>query len=159
MHFDQHVSGRRWLFVSIPLILTACAAGNPQFSTDAPAGFWYGLWHGIISFISLVIHIFNSDVLVYETNNSGGWYDFGFLIGVCCFWGGGTKVVYKSPKKRQRDEEWDEIGEKVELKVMRKLKEWAETDDDRPLDEEWDEISDKVEKKLKRKIREWAEKE
>lgn len=141
------------------LFLTSCAAGNAQFTADAPAGFWYGLWHGIISFISLIIHIFNPDVMVYELNNTGGWYDFGFLIGVCCFWGGGSKVVYKTPKQKQRDQEWDEIGDKVEKKVMRKMKEWAESEDDTPLDEDWDEISDKVEKKLKRKIREWAEKE
>lgn len=147
-------------FLIVPLLLlTACAAGNVQFTNESPAGFWYGLWHGIISFIALIIHIFNADVLVYEVNNTGGWYDFGFLIGVCCFWGGGTKVVYKSPKQKQRDKEWDEIGDKVEKKVMRKLKEWAESEDDKPFDEDWDEISEKVEKKLKRKIREWAEKE
>jgi len=159
MEDKQAISYKQIISILFLFMLTACAAGNAQFTTESPAGFWYGLWHGIISFISLIIHLFNSDVVVYETNNTGGWYDFGFLIGVCCFWGGGSKVVYKSPKQKQHDKEWDEIGDKVEKKIMRKLKEWAETEDDRPLEEDWDEISDKFEKKLKRKIREWAEKE
>jgi hypothetical protein len=159
MDQNKTISYKPLISISFLLLLTACAAGNAQFTVETPAGFWYGLWHGIISFISLIIHIFNSDVMVYEVNNTGGWYDFGFLLGICCFWGGGTKVVYKSPKQKQHDKEWDEIGDKVEKKVMRKLKEWAETEDDKSLDEDWDEISDKVEKKLKRKIREWAEKE
>lgn len=148
-----------FIFAPVILLLGSCAAGNAQFTVDAPAGFWYGLWHGIISFISLIIHIFNPDVMVYEVDNTGGWYDFGFLLGVCCFWGGGTKVVYKTPRQKQRDQEWDEIGAKVEKKIMRRMKEWAESEDDTPLDDDWDEISEKVEKKLKRKIREWAEKD
>lgn len=145
--------------ISLLALLTACAAGNDRFSADAPAGFWYGLWHGIISFISLIIHLFNPAVSVYEVHNTGGWYDFGFLLGVCGFWGGGKKVVTKSPARKARDKEWQEVGDKVEKKIMRKMKEWAESEDDNATDAQWDEISDKVEKKLKRKIREWAEKE
>lgn len=140
-------------------VLASCAAGDPRFQVDNPADFWMGIWHGAISFVALVIHIFNADVQVYEVSNTGGWYDFGFLIGVAMFWGGGKKVVYKSPKRRQRDEEWREINDKVEKKVMRKLKEWAEEDGGQGLDEDWSEVSDKVQKKLKKKLREWAEKE
>ena len=156
----------KWLFI-IPfvLLLTACTAGGEQFTTETPAGFWYGLWHGIIAFISLIIHLFNDTVMVYERNNTGGWYDFGFLLGVIFIWGGGTHVSCKSAAQKKRDKEWEEIGEKVEQKVMRKLKTWAEEEEGVQADEvsenkeEWDEICEKVEKKLKRKIREWAEKE
>jgi hypothetical protein len=133
-----------------------------QFTPDTPAGFWYGLWHGIIALISLIIHIFNDSVVVYETNNSGGWYDFGFLLGVIFVWGGSSHVSCRSAARKQRDKEWEEVGEKVEIKIMAKLKEWAEeegTGSDQKWDEEWEEIGKKVENKLKRKIREWAEKE
>ncbi len=140
------------------LLLSSCAAGDAQFTVESPAGFWYGLWHGVISLISLVIHLFNSDVFVYEINNTGGWYDFGFLLGVICVWGGGSHLSCKSSAEKKHDKEWQEIGEKVEKKVMRKLKEWSQ-DEEGKGGEDWDEISEKVEKKMKRKIREWADKE
>lgn len=148
-----------FIFIPIIILLTSCAAGDAQFTQDNPAGFWYGLWHGIIAVISLIIHIFNENVAVYEINNTGGWYDFGFLLGVIFIWSGGSHVSCKSAEKKQRDKEWDEIGDKVEKKVMRKLKEWAEDEEGTDSVKEWEEIGEKVEKKLKRKIREWAEKD
>ncbi|MEJ2142311.1 MAG: hypothetical protein P8Y24_08150 [Gammaproteobacteria bacterium] len=135
-------------------------AGDTQFTDQNPAGFWYGLWHGIISVIALVIHIFNDSVLVYETRNSGGWYDFGFLLGVIIIWSGGScHISCKSAAQKKRDAKWEEIGEKVELKIMRRLKDWAENEKTMAGDQDWEEIGEKVEKKLKRKIREWAEKD
>ncbi len=147
------------IFVPFILLLTACAAGGEQFTQDQPAGFWYGLWHGVISVISLIIHIFNDGVAVYETNNTGGWYDFGFLLGVISIWGGSSHANSQSIASKKRQKECDEIGEKVEKKIMRKLKEWAEDEGDTEPAGDWDEISEKVEKKLKRRIRDWAEKE
>ncbi len=147
------------ILIPIVLLLTSCTAGDPQFTQDSPAGFWYGLWHGIISVISLVIHIFNENVSVYEVNNAGGWYDFGFLLGVIFIWGGSSHVTCKSAADKKRQQEWDEIGDKVEIKVMHKLKEWADDEEGTDSDKNWDEICEKVEKKLKRKIREWADKE
>jgi hypothetical protein len=147
------------ILIPVVLLLTSCTAGDPQFTQDSPAGFWYGLWHGIISVISLVIHIFNENVGVYEVNNTGGWYDFGFLLGVIFIWGGSSHVTCKSAADKKRQQEWDEIGDKVEMKVMHKLKEWADDEEGTDSDKDWDEICEKVEKKLKRKIREWADKE
>ena len=149
------------IFVLLPffLLLNSCAAGNPQFSQETPAGFWWGIWHGIISVISLIVHIFNENVAVYETHNTGGWYDFGFLLGVISVWRGSCHVNCKSVEKRQHEKEWDEVGQKVEKKVMRKLQKWAEEEDAGDADKKWEEIGEKVEEKLKRKIREWAEKE
>ena len=146
-------------FIPAILLLTSCAAGDVQFTQDNPAGFWHGLWHGIIAVIALIIHIFNENVLVYELHNTGGWYDFGFLLGVICIWGGSSHMKCKSAEKSQREKEWEEIGDKVEKKVMRKLKEWAEEDESDDSKEEWEEIGGKVEAKLKRKLREWAEKD
>lgn len=158
---SQNTPGLRlFLLFFLMLLLTSCAAGDSQFTDQDPAGFLYGLWHGVISIITLIIHIFNDNVLVYETNNSGGWYDFGFLLGVICVWGGGSHASCKSAAQKKREQEWEEVGDKVEKKVMRKLKEWA--DEEEGLvgkDEDWEEIGEKVEKKLKRKLREWAEKE
>ena len=149
---------KRLFIVSVLLLLTSCAAGDAQFTPEGPANFWNGLWHGIISLITLIIHIFNDSVGVYEINNVGGWYDFGFLLGVVCVWGGGSHVSCKVSTEKKCDKEWEEIGDKVERKVMRKLKAWAD-DEEASGGDNWEEVGEKVEKKLKRKIREWAEKD
>lgn len=47
-----------------------------------PAGFWAGLWHGMIAPLLFWFSLFLPGVRVYETNNKGRWYDFGFLAGV-----------------------------------------------------------------------------
>jgi hypothetical protein len=45
-------------------------------------GFFGGLWHGIITPFSFIGSLFSDEISVYAINNSGGWYDFGFLLGV-----------------------------------------------------------------------------
>ena len=47
---------------------------------DAPYGFWGGLWHGFISPISFVGSLFSDNIAMYAINNTGGWYDFGFVF-------------------------------------------------------------------------------
>lgn len=138
------------------LTLMGCAAGDEQFTAETPAGFWVGLWHGVISVVTLIIGIFSDTVKVYETGNTGGWYDFGFLLGVICIWGGGgSATAHKKGCKRAKsdDQEWDEIGKKVEKKLKGKIRKWAEAEPD----EDWDVVEEKAEQKLKKKIREWAD--
>jgi polyhydroxyalkanoate synthesis regulator phasin len=65
----------------------------------------------------------------------------------------------KSAAEKQREKEWKEVGDKVETKIMRKMKEWADDENTFAGDDDWDETCEKVEKKLKRKLREWAEKD
>ena len=50
--------------------------------TTPPAGFWAGWWHGIVVPISWIGSLIWDDVAVYAINNTGGWYDFGFALGV-----------------------------------------------------------------------------
>ena len=159
MKSHKYQSLKLLFLIPLILLLSSCAAGDAQFTPESPAGFWYGLWHGVISLISLIIHVFNNDVFVYEINNTGGWYDFGFLLGVICIWGGGSHMSCKSSADKRRHKEWKEISEKVEKKVMRKLKEWSENEEGTDDGNDWEEIGEKVEKKMKRKIREWAEKD
>ena len=49
--------------------------------TGRQYGFLYGLLHGFITPISFVAGLFKDDIAIYAVNNSGGWYDFGFLLG------------------------------------------------------------------------------
>ena len=143
------------------LIFSGCADQVDYTLTNETqaVGFWYGLWHGAIALVALVIALFDDQVAVYAVYNSGGWYDFGFIIGVAAVWGGSHHIRHKSGAEKRKEKEWEEVGEKVEKKVMRKLKTWAESEDANGQDPEWKEIGDRVESKLKRVIREWAEKE
>ena len=86
----------KWLAFALiaMLFLTSCAAGNERFDMD-PAGFWAGLWHGLISLITFVISLFNSDVTIYEVNNSGWPYNLGFILGIMIFYGGSSKGTCK----------------------------------------------------------------
>jgi hypothetical protein len=81
------------LLGTLLLVLTACApAANELAGTAAPGGgvpgFWLGLWHGAIAPITFIISLFNHSVGVYSVHNSGGWYNFGFLLGVSTTLGG-----------------------------------------------------------------------
>src|SRR5690606_10050753 len=66
-----------------PNILSV-AGPNSKYNRKGvpPAGFWAGVWHGIIAPLVFLIGLFTDDVKIYETRNNGRWYDFGFLIGV-----------------------------------------------------------------------------
>jgi hypothetical protein len=47
-----------------------------------------GLWHGIIVPVTFVISLFTDDVNIYEVDNNGNWYDFGFVLGLLMSFGG-----------------------------------------------------------------------
>lgn len=84
---------------AIAVTLAGCVAGDARFTASTPAGFWVGLWHGLISCITLVVGIFDDGVRMYETHNRGGWYDFGFLVGATSLWGAGS---HHAGTKRRR---------------------------------------------------------
>jgi len=76
----------------------AVAGPNSKYqeSGAAPAGFLAGLWHGLILPITFIVSLFSTSVRIYETNNSGRWYDFGFLIGATSSLGGSGATVNDS---------------------------------------------------------------
>jgi hypothetical protein len=66
----------------------AVEAGQPPAAGDSPAGFWKGLWHGLIIFFTFVISLFSDSVGIYEMNNTGNLYNLGYLLGVMIIFGG-----------------------------------------------------------------------
>jgi len=77
--------------------LIGCAANpNPQeYHPNVEkevAGFWMGLWHGIIAVITFIISLFSDSITVYEVCNNGCWYNFGFLLGIGAFAGGAGRA-------------------------------------------------------------------
>ena len=79
--------------IALPACLhNVCAATH---AAGAP-GFWLGLWHGFIFPIAWIVSLFTDKVAVYAVPNSGGWYDFGFFLGIVVFGvgaRGGHRVV------------------------------------------------------------------
>ncbi|MFC7619418.1 hypothetical protein [Microlunatus sp. GCM10028923] len=97
----RRAGARRWALTgsAVALVLLAgCAAGPNALVGQGPdpAGFWLGLWHGLISPITFLISLFRTDVNVYEVVNNGNWYDFGFILGVFLIFSGpaGGGVVH-----------------------------------------------------------------
>jgi hypothetical protein len=84
---------RRIIFLLLS-VLAGCAPGsNPSTGTvrehDGIAGFWLGVWQGFIAPFVFVASLFKSGLNIYEVHNNGAWYNFGYLFGVACFFGGG----------------------------------------------------------------------
>lgn len=82
------------------LLFSGCMPGSMRYSNDRKAGFLSGVWHGWIAPVSLVVKIFNNDVNVYETNNTGWWYQFGFYIAIIGGFGGISLSRKKIIKKK-----------------------------------------------------------
>lgn len=92
------------LLAMLLVTLTACAPGakvnldktnsemqftmpgaNPELGKPAEngnvAGLGTGLWHGLISVVTLILSFINPDIQMYEVHNTGSLYNLGFLIG------------------------------------------------------------------------------
>lgn len=90
---------KRLAALALLLALAACARQvDSAVQPDAP-GILLGLVHGFIFPVAWVASLFLPDVAVYAVPNNGGWYDFGYFLGICVFGvgaRGGTKVIYKT---------------------------------------------------------------
>lgn len=73
--------------VGVTTVIAGCAGQPPPEASGAP-GFFYGVLHGFLILVDFVVGLF-TDVRIYAYPNSGGWYDFGFLLGASMFLGGG----------------------------------------------------------------------
>lgn len=64
----------------LALVVSGCVADAP--TPEGAPGFFDGLWDGIVAPWAFLANLFGSDYGIYENLNSGGWYDFGFLLGI-----------------------------------------------------------------------------
>ena len=84
------------LTLLIFLLFTSCADVSPHVAecvTSDPYGFWGGLWHGVVLPFSWIGSLLSDDIAIYAYDNNGGWYDFGFTIGVGALFDGGSKAT------------------------------------------------------------------
>jgi hypothetical protein len=77
------------LITTLMLItMTGCIPGDGSYTMAHPAGFFWGIWHGWIAPISLIIGLFDHNIRIYETINTGWWYDLGFYAAIISGFGG-----------------------------------------------------------------------
>lgn len=93
------------LILLVLISLSACVAGPNPMKGKADdegkvAGFWKGIWHGFIAPVTFIISIFSSKVTFYEVHNSGGWYNFGFVLAAGLFLSGGILGRKKDKDKK-----------------------------------------------------------
>jgi hypothetical protein len=89
---------RRALTLAALTLLSACAATqSPAMVAPTAPGFLLGLWHGFIFPVAWLVSLFTDKVAIYAVPNNGGWYDFGYFLGIVVFGVGARKsrVIYK----------------------------------------------------------------
>jgi hypothetical protein len=75
---------RIYLIVGLLLLLSGCAdvVTFEEAAKMEAVGFWHGLWHGLTIFFAFIGSLFSDDIAIYAIYNNGGWYDFGYFVGV-----------------------------------------------------------------------------
>lgn len=87
----SRVLGLAAALAALVLLASCAASGNPEAGgPGAQPGFLYGLWHGVITPVTFVVSLFSDGVGIYEVDNNGGWYDFGYVLGLSVIFGGGV---------------------------------------------------------------------
>ena len=79
------IRARSLMVIGAALALSACAATQSDAAVATAAatpGFWLGVWHGFIFPVAFVVSLFIPDVAIYAVPNNGGWYDFGYFVGI-----------------------------------------------------------------------------
>ena len=72
----------------------ACVATQDVQAVAATApGFWAGLWHGFVFPVAWIVSLFVPSVAIYAVPNNGGWYDFGYFLGIVVFGVGARKTT------------------------------------------------------------------
>jgi len=99
--FRTRIAPRLALAAPLLLALAACAKQTAQTVSTAPdaPGFLYGLWHGFIFPVAWALSLFSERVAIYAVPNNGGWYDFGYFLGIVVFGVGArhsSRTVYRT---------------------------------------------------------------
>lgn len=103
MHGKKFRAGRVGtvlVVLAIVALLSSCLPGDGKNSIEKPANFLMGIWHGWVAPVSVIVGIFNNKIRIYEPNNSGWWYDFGFYMAIISGFGGLT--LSRGAKRERR---------------------------------------------------------
>ena len=96
---------KRLLVLAAVVALAACTATQqPDAVAPQAPGFLLGLWHGFIFPVAWLVSLFTDKVAIYAVPNNGGWYDFGYFLGIVVFGVGArqSQIVYRDRVIRVR---------------------------------------------------------
>jgi hypothetical protein len=79
------------LGAGIYIILDHVGMATRSEIRTTPADFWIGLWQGIIICLSFIASWYDNNVILYQAQNNGFWYNAGFIFGICIAVGSGSK--------------------------------------------------------------------
>ena len=100
--------GKKLAALGVVVVIVASCTAGPNTVVDTAgvdgdiAGFWLGLWHGLIAGITFIISLFTDKVHMYEVHNNGAWYDLGFVLGAGILFGGSTHASRRRKRKSTR---------------------------------------------------------
>jgi uncharacterized membrane protein YciS (DUF1049 family) len=146
------------VFILFLLIFTiSCNAGAERYNGEEnKAGFLSGLWHGVISFITFIISIFNKDVEIYEANNVGTLYDLGFILGIAIFYGSGSSGIKIKNKESTFKKYKSEIKTEIKNEILNSVNEWANESKEKSYEDKKN-ISEDIEARIKKDLEEWED--
>jgi hypothetical protein len=74
----------KFLILTLFLLCSSCSSGS---AGAEPAGFFIGFLQGFAVFFLWIFSLFSDNIVIYESFNNGGWYDFGYIIGLSTAFG------------------------------------------------------------------------
>ena len=91
--------------IALIALLAACATQDEAAVAATAPGFLLGLWHGFIFPVAWVVSLFDPRAAIYAVPNNGGWYDFGYFLGIVVFGVGARKsrTIYRERVITVRD--------------------------------------------------------
>lgn len=142
--------------IVLALVFAAgCAPGNERWaSVDNKAGFWAGLWHGLIIIVTFVVSLFTRDVGIYEANNAGWGYNIGFLLGCMISLGGGARAGTRHKRRvKITAPDPDRVARRVERGVRDGLRRAFADRAESFSDSEWETLGHRIEERVREELR------
>lgn len=97
------VGGLIFLGVGIYIVTNHIGMATRVGFVPEPANFWQGLWQGLIIFLSFIASWFDKNIVLYQVNNNGFWYNLGYFIGIAIAVGGSSGGSQRKSKRKKSE--------------------------------------------------------
>ena len=144
------------LLALVLLVAAGCAPGNERWAAGVnKAGFWAGLWHGLIVLVTFVVSWFTNQVGIYEPHNVGFGYNIGYVIGLLISLGGCARGATRRRRRKKvtcRESDRDRLARGLHAGIKAAFADGAP-----PGDVDWDELGRRIEERVKKEVGDWDE--